>query len=967
MPEQRYRAADPVELEKIVARDMTVAFEKRRARVSHRGGPGQPDIVVEAPDFCIVVELAKRSGADAASEYLSILEHREQVERELGKPAYLLFSCIRTPQRIISRMVIENVRLAGEGSAARVLFLDLDRLESVLQRLADTAFDLYPNERWKEWFAAWKEIGDDFMAAERLSAIVLAGDAWFKEEVEEAAVRRSRLEQDRLRKDVRKLENLLRQRRVTGPDAMRTLIYLMFIKLYEEKRELAGLTNRLTPESFKAYRDGLPERARSETHAGRTLHHLLEEEIKADPAILRARVLETVTLSDRLTDRLVEGKILPVLDRYRFGGTRLDALGAVFEAVARRAEKDARIGQFFTPEPIVRFAVDVVRPGPTEVVLDPAAGTGRFLSVSMERMVDRAGEVAGVPREEVLRAIHRDRLLGSDTDGWIATIARMNMYIHGDGESQIQVENGLFLADAPLFRGGTLQGAVDVCVTNPPLGAMNYLDCATDLVDCYPDACPDAAEWLRKRLPILPGEYAEEKQIRDAQARIEKASALAREAVLRGDPGAEKRARAAVAKAEESKAQARERLAAGCGSYVTRGESAKGGALFLAAIHGYLKPVRDLSAPPEWRGGRLGIIVDEAILNTPEYAETRRFIRRHYFVKAVFSFHRDAFWYQARTTAKTSLLYLVRKGDETVRQQEPVFYAQVNRIGFSRTGKHTPSELPRTLKAYREFEDAVLASYRGSFFDAGAARAAVGFVDFAAAEAFIQWPGGVEEGARLDYAAEAARHLRAELPAELAVLGDYLTLKVRNPPEDPSGIYSFATVDRNTGEVRDARTESTEYPASDLREIREGDVVVSGIDLVNGAVGYANRAAEGRVVSKEFYTLALRPECEDEVDARYLALLLRTPNAGRMVAGSVTGTSNRTRIEDASALLNLPVPPLPTIGEQRELADRVERILEARKETRAELSRTLAAANRRWALQPRPAPEPQDESELVFA
>ena len=528
------------------------------------------------------------------------------------------------------------------------------------------------------------------------------------------------------------------------------------------------------------------------------------------------------------------------------------------------------------------------------------------------------------------------------------------------------MENGLFLADAPLFRGETLLGAVDVCVTNPPLGAMNYQHYAADLVSRYPDASADPSEWLRNRLPVIPGEYAEERQIRDAEARIARWRALAREAVVNGDASAEKRALARAADAERSRAQASERLACGLGSYVARGESAKGGALFLAAIHDYLKPVSNRKEPPEWRGGRLGIIVDEAILNTPEYAETRRFIRKHYFVKAVFSFHRDAFWYQARTTAKTSLLYLVRKEDDGVRQREPVFYAHVNRIGFTRTGKRAHSDLPSTLKAYREFEDTIRSSYRGSYFDLGVARSAVAAIGLRA-EAFVQWPGEVEEGARLDYAAEAARHLRAELPAELPVLGDFVTLEIRNPPEDPDCIYSFATVDRTTGEVRDARVESTEYSPADLRVIREGDIVVSGIDLVNGAVGYASRAVDGRVVSKEFYTLAPRPELADVVDARYLALLLRTPHTSQMVAGSVTGTSNRTRIEDASALLNLPLPPLPALAAQRGLASRVERALAARKAARAALSRALADADGHWAAQCRPAPDPRDEAALALA
>ncbi|MBD0320073.1 MAG: hypothetical protein ICV87_07065, partial [Gemmatimonadetes bacterium] len=415
-----------------------------------------------------------------------------------------------------------------------------------------------------------------------------------------------------------------------------------------------------------------------------------------------------------------------------------------------------------------------------------------------------------------------------------------------------------------------------------------------------------------------------------------------------GDARAEARARRLLARAEKARTEVIERRAAGRGEYVVRGDSAKGGALFLAAIRDYLKPLSNPAEKPEWRGGRLGIIVDEAILNTPEYAAARRFIRERYFVKAVFSFHRDAFWYQARTTAKTSFLYLVRKEDDRVVQQEPVFYAQVNRIGFTRTGKSGPTELPQTLRAYQDFEKAVKDSYRDSWFDAAAARAALERVDLTP-ESFIQWPEADAGGARLDYAAAEARQLRAGLPADLPALGDFVTLEVRNPPEDPSGIYPFATVDRTTGEVREARMESTVYAASDLRVIRAGDIVVSGIDLVNGAVGYAYPEVGGRVVSKEFYTLAPRPERAGEVDPRFLALLLQTRHARAMVAGSVTGTSNRTRIQDASALLALRLPPLPSPEAQAAMVAEVERSIEARREAGEARARALDAANSHWA------------------
>jgi predicted RNA methylase len=944
----RYLSCTPQALEQVVAQDFKEALEKRGAAVKHDGKSGRPDIIVEGPDFAVVVEIALRSGADAASEYLAIRAHRDLVEFETGKPTHLLFSCIGTPARIIRAIREENAARTVAGRKGRVLFLDLPSLELVLARLKESSSDLYPLGRWTAWFAGWESMADDITSLEQIQRLVLTEDLPLQATVRPMVSRRMQVEQEALRKDVSALEDLLRHVNVTRTDAMHVLVYVMFVKLYEEKREASGQENRFTMQGFTDYREGLPAKAKRE-YSGRTLEHLIENEIALDPDVNSAGILVGVRLPRQINDEFVEEKLLPVLERYRFRGTHLDALGAVFEALARRAEKDTRIGQFFTPEPIVRFAVDVARPGPLECVLDPAAGTGRFLSLSMEQMVACASEVAGIPEAQVIKKIHKERLLGSDADPWIVTIAKMNMYIHGDGKSNIRHENGLFLADLPVFRkGATLANSVDLCLTNPPLGEMSYSAYASDLVSREESTWTDSARWLQNRLPLLPGGYSEEKVVYRLEQRIADWTLREREAILDRNERAESRARKYRREAEEKRAEAIARLKAGTGTYQVTGKTAKGGALFLAAIKDYLKPVRDQAAVEEWKGGRVGIIVDEALLNTPEYAETRRFIRRNYFIKAVFSFSRDAFWYQARTTAKTSLLYMFRKPDPAVAQREPIFFCHVERIGFTRTGKPDESELPQVLDGYRNFEVAIRNSYTGHAFNQTIARTGVTALTLPATVR-IQWePSADHWDSRLDYAHEAAKQLRSRLPANHKTLGNYVESIVRNPPEDPLGIYSFATVDRNTGEVRSDRVADTKYEPGDLRVIQPGDIVVSGIDVVNGSIGYAQHDVAERVVSKEFYTLRVRPEYAATLDARYLALLLRTSHARELIAGMVTGTSNRTRIEDVGALLGLPLPPMPSPEVQRELADQVSSALDRRRRARAALTNALYDADKAW-------------------
>ncbi len=67
-------------------------------------------------------------------------------------------------------------------------------------------------------------------------------------------------------------------------------------------------------------------------------------------ADVRAAGIHTQYERIELADDFVLRQVIPVFEKYSFADASIDAIGAVFEALARRAEKDNRIGQFFTPE-----------------------------------------------------------------------------------------------------------------------------------------------------------------------------------------------------------------------------------------------------------------------------------------------------------------------------------------------------------------------------------------------------------------------------------------------------------------------------------------------------------------------------------------------------------------------------------------------------------------------------------------
>ena len=117
-----------------------------------------------------------------------------------------------------------------------------------------------------------------------------------------------------------------------------------------------------------------------------------------------------------------------------------------------------------------------------------------------------------------------------------------------------------------------------------------------------------------------------------------------------------------------------------------------------------------------------------------------------------------------------------------------------------------------------------------------------------------------------------------------------------------------------------------------VRVLAKDDLLVSGIDAVRGAIGVVGPDCEGHTVSKEFFTLRVRAEQIDQVDPWFVARLLRTPTMRAILEGSISGVSNRTRLDSVDQLLALPMPTLPSIDNQRDVADKVRKAFLAQDE-----------------------------------
>ena len=92
-------------------------------------------------------------------------------------------------------------------------------------------------------------------------------------------------------------------------------------------------------------------------------------------------------------------------------------------------------GEVFTPDHIAQLMYKFARCSKDNTILDPTCGSGTFLTNAMANMFYEASD------ESESKDIQENRLIGIESDDFNATLAGMNMMLHGDGASNIWRDN----------------------------------------------------------------------------------------------------------------------------------------------------------------------------------------------------------------------------------------------------------------------------------------------------------------------------------------------------------------------------------------------------------------------------------------------------------------------------------------------------------------------------------------------
>lgn len=275
---------------------------------------------------------------------------------------------------------------------------------------------------------------------------------------------------------IKAIQDIMRKDVGVDGDAQRIsqIVWLLFLKIFDDKEEEWQVT-------IPGYKSPLPKKFRWSEWAkdaeGKTGEELIEF-VNNDlfPFLKKLATSAGVTPHGQ-----VVGSVFEDAYNYMKSGTLLRQVinaiesdvdfnsssdrhlfGDIYEKLLGDLQGAGNAGEYYTPRAVTQFMVDIINPQLGEKILDPACGTGGFLTCAIEHL--NAQVKTPKDHNKIQTGIN-----GVEKKPLPHMLAMTNMMLHGiDVPTNIRHDNTL---SRPLKDYGPKE-RVDIVITNPPFGGM---------------------------------------------------------------------------------------------------------------------------------------------------------------------------------------------------------------------------------------------------------------------------------------------------------------------------------------------------------------------------------------------------------------------------------------------------------------------------------------------------------------
>ena len=258
--------------------------------------------------------------------------------------------------------------------------------------------------------------------------------------------------------------NVLRDDGVSYGDYVEQLTYLLFLKLADEQTKPPHNKPATIPAGLD-WESLLKE-------SGRELedqYTKILRELSNEPGLLGVIFRKS---QSRIQTPANLQRLIHLINDETWSGMTADIKGAIYEGLLQKNAEDTKsgAGQYFTPRPLIKAMVAVMRPEPMKTICDPACGTGGFFLAVYDYISENYSSTMDREQKAFLQS---KTFAGTDIVDNVVRLCVMNLYLRGIAgtESPITADDSLRSATKDRY---------DMVLTNPPFGNRSSITIATN-------------------------------------------------------------------------------------------------------------------------------------------------------------------------------------------------------------------------------------------------------------------------------------------------------------------------------------------------------------------------------------------------------------------------------------------------------------------------------------------------------
>ena len=263
-------------------------------------------------------------------------------------------------------------------------------------------------------------------------------------------------------------------RKDTGVDGdaqrISQMVWMIFMKIFADKEEEWELTieNYKSPipdeykwQNWAANEEGLTGEQLMEFIDTELFPTLKDLDISLNP---QAKIIRSVfeDTYNYMKNGTLFRQVINEINKIDFNSSQDRHLfNDIYESILKELQSAGSSGEYYTPRAVTQFMVDMIDPRLGEKVLDPACGTGGFLTCTIEHI-----------RKQVNTPAERDKfqnsITGIEKKPLPHLLCTTNLMLHGFDVPAVRRDN---LLSKPYSDWGTAD-KVDIILTNPPFGGV---------------------------------------------------------------------------------------------------------------------------------------------------------------------------------------------------------------------------------------------------------------------------------------------------------------------------------------------------------------------------------------------------------------------------------------------------------------------------------------------------------------